>query len=76
VPKKNLLILGGGCGGLACLRTLARRLDLSKYAIQLVDETPYHAIKSRFHEWAVLQNTARKVKVRRYLDRYGPPAAV
>jgi NADH dehydrogenase len=52
--KKNLVILGGGYGGLACLRTLSKRVDSSRYAIRLLDASPCHTIKTRFHERAVL----------------------
>jgi len=54
VKQKPILILGGGYGGLACLRTLIRRLDPAAYAVRLLDATPYHTIKTRFHERAVV----------------------
>lgn len=50
---KQVVIVGGGYGGLACLRGLSRRLDHRTHELVLVDATPYHTIKSRFHERAV-----------------------
>lgn len=52
--KRHVLILGGGYGGLACLRGLGRRLDPARYRLSLVDASPWHTIKTRFHERAVL----------------------
>ena len=49
----NVLILGGGYGGLACLRSLAPHLRRGEYTATLVDATPHHTIKTRFHERAV-----------------------
>jgi len=54
VSRKPILILGGGYGGLACLRTLSRHLDPAAYDLRLLDATPFHTIKTRFHERAVL----------------------
>jgi NADH dehydrogenase len=56
MPNKTVLILGGGYGGLACLRTLARKLDRTRYRIRLIDAEPHHTIKTRFHERAVLES--------------------
>lgn len=50
--KRRILVLGGGYGGLACIRGLAERLDPGKYGIVLIDANPYHAVKTRFHERA------------------------
>jgi NADH dehydrogenase len=63
---RNVVVVGGGYGGLACLRGLARRLDKSRYALSLVDATPYHTIKTRFHERAVL--LGRDLGIRFRLD--------
>jgi NADH:ubiquinone reductase (H+-translocating) len=52
--RRTILVLGGGYGGLACLRALSGRLSPLRYRIQLIDATPYHTIKTRFHERAVL----------------------
>jgi len=54
VSRKPILILGGGYAGLAALRTLGRLADRSRYALRLLDATPYHTIKTRFHERAVV----------------------
>lgn len=52
--RRRILVLGGGYGGLACLRGLSGRLPPHRYEVRLVDATPYHEIKTRFHERAVL----------------------
>lgn len=56
MERKRILILGGGYGGLACLRGLSGRLDPAKYELLLMDADPYHTIKTRFHERAVLES--------------------
>ena len=53
MKRKKILILGGGYGGLAVMRKLARRLPSSDYSICLINESPFHTIKTRFHELAV-----------------------
>lgn len=50
--KKKIVIIGGGYAGLACLRKLCTRIPSGKAEIQLIDSSPSHAIKSRFHERA------------------------
>ncbi len=62
MKRKKILILGGGYAGLAVLRNLARRLRRSDYSITLIDESPYHTIKTRFHELAVYRNRGRFVR--------------
>ncbi len=52
--RKTILIVGGGYGGLAALRTLGRLVDRSRYDLRLLDATPFHTIKTRFHERAVV----------------------
>jgi len=59
MERKKILILGGGYGGLAVMRKLARRLSRDHYSIALLDESPYHTIKTRFHELAVYPNRGR-----------------
>jgi len=59
MKRKKILILGGGYGGLAVMRGLARRLRTSHYSIRLIDEYPFHTIKTRFHELAVYRNRGR-----------------
>lgn len=54
MSRKPILILGGGYGGLSCLRTLTRLVDPAAYAVRLLDATAYHTIKTRFHERAVV----------------------
>lgn len=49
----HVLVLGGGYGGLACLRALSRHLHAGEYTATLLDATPHHTIKTRFHERAV-----------------------
>ncbi len=56
MSRRTVLILGGGYGGLACLRGLRRRLPPERYEIRLVDATPHHQIKTRFHERAVYED--------------------
>lgn len=50
---KNILIIGGGYGGLACLRGLSKLLEHKKHSLRLLDASAYHTIKTRFHERAV-----------------------
>ncbi len=59
MKRKKILILGGGYSGLAVMRKLARRLGRDHYSIALIDESPYHTIKTRFHELAVYRNRGR-----------------
>jgi NADH dehydrogenase len=56
MSEREVLILGGGYAGLACLRALSRRLDLGRYRLRLIDATPHHTVKTRFHERAVLKS--------------------
>lgn len=60
--KRQVVILGGGYGGLACLRGLGRRLDPGRYRLRLVDASPWHTIKTRFHERAVLASRDRGLR--------------
>ena len=62
MQRKKILILGGGYAGLAVLRKLARRLRPSDYSIALIDESPFHTIKTRFHELAVYRNRGRFIR--------------
>lgn len=47
--RRRILIAGGGFGGLACMRRLSRLLPSGGYEISLINSSPYHALKSRFH---------------------------
>jgi NADH dehydrogenase len=62
MKRKRILILGGGYGGLAVMRGLAGRLRRSHYSICLIDESPFHTIKTRFHELAVYRNRGRFIR--------------
>lgn len=53
MSARQIVILGGGYGGLAALRRLGRDLDASRASILLVDAGEHHTIKTRFHEIAV-----------------------
>jgi NADH dehydrogenase len=59
----HVLILGGGYGGLACLRALARPLRRGQYTATLLDATPHHTIKTRFHERAVWERRELLLRV-------------
>lgn len=56
MSRRTVLILGGGYGGLATLRALRRRLPRDRYDLRLLDATPHHQIKTRFHERAIYEN--------------------
>ena len=62
MTRKKILILGGGYAGLAVLRKLARRLPRTDYSIALIDASPHHTIKTRFHERAVYRNRGRFIR--------------
>jgi NADH dehydrogenase len=62
MKRKKVLILGGGYGGLAVMRGLSRRLRSSDYSICLIDESPFHTIKTRFHELAVYRHRSRFIR--------------
>jgi NADH dehydrogenase len=59
----HVLILGGGYGGLACLRSLAPQLRRGEYTATLLDATPHHTIKTRFHERAVWERRELLLRV-------------
>ncbi|MDF1555800.1 MAG: FAD-dependent oxidoreductase [Deferrisomatales bacterium] len=59
----HVLILGGGYGGLACLRALSRHLHGGEYTAALLDATPHHTIKTRFHERAVWERRELLLRV-------------
>ena len=44
------------------MRKLARCLRSSNYSIHLIDESPFHTIKTRFHELAVYRNRDRFIR--------------
>lgn len=50
--KRQILIVGGGYGGISCMKGLAAGLSRSTHSIALIDPNPYHAVKTRFHERA------------------------
>ncbi len=50
---KQVLILGGGYGGLLTALTARKYLDASEAAITLVNKTPYHQIVTELHRLAV-----------------------
>jgi len=62
MKRNKILILGGGYGGLAVMRKLARCLPSFHYSICLIDESPFHTIKTRFHELAVYRNRGRFIR--------------
>ena len=63
MKRKKILILGGGYGGLGVMRGLARRLRSPRYSIRLIDDSPFHTIKRRFHELAVYRNRGRLIRL-------------
>ncbi|GAB4264372.1 MAG: NAD(P)/FAD-dependent oxidoreductase [Deferrisomatales bacterium] len=61
---KRIVIVGGGYGGLACLRAAARRFRGTATELLLLDATPYHTLKTRFHERAVRAERERGLRFR------------
>ena len=61
--RRTIVVLGGGYAGLACLRTLSARLSHPRYRLRLIDATPYHSIKTRFHERAVLASREALIRL-------------
>lgn len=50
---RQIVIVGGGYGGLAALRRLGRLLDPGRASLLLLDAGMHHTVKTRFHEIAV-----------------------
>ena len=50
MAKARVVVVGGGYAGLACLRGLASEVKSGTIEVLLIDSSPSHAIKSRFHE--------------------------
>ncbi|NTU59637.1 MAG: FAD-dependent oxidoreductase [Deltaproteobacteria bacterium] len=61
--RPRIVIVGGGYGGLACLRALSGRLPPSRFDLRLLDATPDHTVKTRFHERAVLEGREALVRL-------------
>lgn len=53
-PKKNIVVIGAGYGGITAVLRAARLFrDLSDFQVHLVDKNPYHLLKTQLHEAAV-----------------------
>ena len=63
MATRHVVILGGGYGGLACLRGLAGPLHRGEYTATLIDATSHHTIKTRFHERAVWERRELLLRV-------------
>ncbi|MDF7675155.1 NAD(P)/FAD-dependent oxidoreductase [Neisseriaceae bacterium ESL0693] len=50
--KKNIVVLGGGIGGMEFLTQAARKLDLNQYQLILVDKNELHVWKPMLHTFA------------------------
>src|SRR5699024_9072124 len=46
---KNLVILGGGYGGLKILTTLLKQTLTKDLKITLIEKNPYHSLKTEFY---------------------------
>lgn len=40
-PAKNVVVLGGGCAGVAVVQSLSKKLDHAQYNLFLVDMRPH-----------------------------------
>ena len=64
-PKKNIVVIGAGYGGITAVLRLARLFrDHTGFQVHLVDRNPYHLLKTQLHEAAV-----RKTEVAIPIDR-------
>src|SRR5574340_738784 len=77
MENKNLVIIGAGYGGIAAAFRLEKLLRKSPgFEVYLIDKNPYHTIKTRLHEAAVLstdvsipiKSLIRKRKITFHLD--------
>ena len=59
----RIVILGGGYAGLAAMRILSRRARPDFDSLTLVDASPYHCIKTRFHELVAGRHRDRLIRL-------------
>ena len=65
----NIVVLGAGYGGMACVTRLARRFrSRPRIRIHLVDRHTYHLLETRLHERAV-RSTEITIPIARFLAR-------
>ncbi len=70
---KKIVILGGGYAGLSAMRSLSSQVPGRGYSLELIDASPWHTVKTRFHEMLV---TRRKDRLIRHpIERFTRAAA-
>lgn len=68
-PTVDIVVLGAGYGGMACVTRLAKRFrSRPEVRIHLVDRHTYHLLETRLHERAVRQ-TEVTIPIARFLAR-------
>ncbi|CZE49479.1 NAD(P)/FAD-dependent oxidoreductase [Campylobacter geochelonis] len=60
---KNILILGGGYGGLKCATTLQKKLENEDVSVELISKHDYHYPTTLLHKIAVGTYSARKARI-------------
>lgn len=68
-PKKNIVVIGAGYGGITAVLRVARLFrDQSDFQVHLVDRNPFHLLKTQLHEAAVLK-TKIAIPIERLIGR-------